>query len=320
MKLPPYYLKFSYFCFILLIASCNSKSQSRITFQKAVHQDFLDYWYKGKAELSSYNLEQARYGELRKGNAVLIFVTEDFSKKKQVKLDKPKAHHDDAVSVLKLNLTKKFITGIYPYSILLSSFKPVDMKEYPHSLKLTTSVQEWCGQVFTQLNLGEGDDEYDIKTFSYFESEGDKLYQVPVTLLEDEIWQVIRMDPSQLPLGNISLIPSAMISRLLHQPFKPTKARASIKRYVGNEFLGDSLVVYSLEFRNTGREKKIYFEKAFPHHIAGWKETYKDGFGDQAKVLVTKGILKKRIKLDYWNYNKNKDLHYNYELENRSED
>ena len=49
---------------------------------------------------------------------VLIFVTEDFSASKQVKLDRPEKVPSDAVKVLKLNATRKFNTGIYPYSIL----------------------------------------------------------------------------------------------------------------------------------------------------------------------------------------------------------
>ncbi|MEM6807488.1 MAG: septum formation inhibitor Maf, partial [Bacteroidota bacterium] len=49
--------------------------------------DFQAYWYKGEAEISSYKLEQARYGEIHEGHSVLVYVTEDFSKSKQVKLD-----------------------------------------------------------------------------------------------------------------------------------------------------------------------------------------------------------------------------------------
>jgi len=66
--------------------------------------DFSKYWYQGKAEITSYELEQARYGEIHKGSAVLVFVTEDFSKNKQVKLDNPSANPKDAIPVLKLNL------------------------------------------------------------------------------------------------------------------------------------------------------------------------------------------------------------------------
>jgi len=48
------------------------------TKNRNISQEFKDYWYAGKAEISSYKLEQARYGELRDGTAALIFVTEDF--------------------------------------------------------------------------------------------------------------------------------------------------------------------------------------------------------------------------------------------------
>nr|MBC8451166.1 hypothetical protein [Planctomycetota bacterium] len=57
---------------------------------------------------------QARYGEVHAGQAVLIFVTEDLSRSKQVKLDSVAGAGDDRVPVLKLNLTKKFDTGVYP--------------------------------------------------------------------------------------------------------------------------------------------------------------------------------------------------------------
>lgn len=55
----------------------------------------------------------------------MIFVTEDLSKQKHVKLDDPQANEQDAQKVLKLNLTKKFVTGIYPYPMMLSVFTPV---------------------------------------------------------------------------------------------------------------------------------------------------------------------------------------------------
>ena len=50
-------------------------------------EEFKEYWFAGKAEITSYKLEQARYGELRDGSAVLIYVTEPFLADKQVKAD-----------------------------------------------------------------------------------------------------------------------------------------------------------------------------------------------------------------------------------------
>ena len=51
-----------------------------VAIDTGVVDEFADYWYRGQAEITSYDLEQARYGELRSGTAVLVFVTEDFSK------------------------------------------------------------------------------------------------------------------------------------------------------------------------------------------------------------------------------------------------
>ena len=86
---------------------------------------FKSYWYNGEAEITSFDLQQARYGHTYPGQAVMIFVTEDFSKAKQVKLDHPEEAGNDRINVLKLNLTKKFNTGIYPYSMMLSDRKSV---------------------------------------------------------------------------------------------------------------------------------------------------------------------------------------------------
>src|SRR5688572_8355489 len=104
---------------------------------------FGRYWYQGKAELTRYALEQARYGELHKGDAVLVFVTEPFLPEKQVKLERGDPAR--GVSVLKLNSTRKFFTGIYPYSVMTSTFTPVDFGK-TGTLKVTSSTQEWCGQ------------------------------------------------------------------------------------------------------------------------------------------------------------------------------
>ncbi|MGB5358593.1 MAG: septum formation inhibitor Maf, partial [Eudoraea sp.] len=70
--------------------------------------EFKEYWYAGEAEITSYKLEQARYGELREGHAVLIFVTEPFLADKQVKADRSNSEN---IQVLKFNSTKKYFTG-----------------------------------------------------------------------------------------------------------------------------------------------------------------------------------------------------------------
>ncbi|MBK6893010.1 MAG: hypothetical protein IPH00_07720 [Flavobacteriales bacterium] len=81
----------------VLLATCSAgPSETHSPETKSVgvapSAEFNTYWHQGKAELSHYALTQARYGELRDGNAVLVFVTEDVLDSAQVKM-KAKAMH-----------------------------------------------------------------------------------------------------------------------------------------------------------------------------------------------------------------------------------
>jgi len=237
--------------------------------------------------LSSYELKQSRYGEIRDGEVVLVFVTEPFSKSKHVKLDNPKAAGKDKVSVMKLNNVRKFNTGIYDYTIMTSTFTPISLNEHPHTLKSTTSVQEWCGLTYTQLNLE--DNKYNLKQFSYFESEGDEEKKINVALLEDELLSRIRINNGQLPEGEIDLIPSTIHSRLSHQGMNPAKANIS-------KSATEDLISYEIKYLTQDRKITIEVEGKFPYKILAWTE-------DNGKGLVTTAKLKKSINAPYWSQN-----------------
>ncbi len=271
-------------------------------------EEFKNYWYDGKAEITSYKLEQARYGDLHEGYAVLVFVTEDFSKSKQVKLDDPQSAKGDDVKVLKLNRIKKFDTGIYRYSMMDSVFTPVYLGEYPNTLKITSSSQEWCGNTFTQLNLD--DNGYEVRSFSYFESEGDDKFSLQKEILEDELWARIRLAPDSLPVGRIKIIPATMASRLTHKELEVEIAEASLEQNADDSNLMDYKIVYD----DSGRSLVITFSKTFPYEILSWEETYKSGFGKNAKTLTTKATKNKVLITDYWNENEPADRALRKEL------
>ncbi|WP_339660098.1 septum formation inhibitor Maf [uncultured Polaribacter sp.] len=254
-------------------------------------KSFNAYWYSGKAELNSYALKQSRYGEIREGEVVLVFVTEPFSLNKQVKLDNAKEAGTDFVSIMKLNTIRKFTTGIYEYSLMSSVFTPIDIQKYPHTLKMNTSVQEWCGHTFTQLNLK--DNKYQFQEFSYFEVEGDTEKTIPVALLEDELMTRIRLQEGILPLGEIDLICSSTYSRLSHQELKVTKA--TIRKTAT-----DSIITYTIDYLNFNRTVSMDIQKEFPYKILSWSE-------DNGEGLITEATLKKSIKEPYWNLKRNAD-------------
>jgi len=246
----------------------------------------IAYWYNDEAEISSYRLSQARYGEIHEGFAVLIFVTEHYSPKTQTKPDSPTR---DQKPVLKLNFTKKFNTGIYPYSMMISTFFPFSEGEY--SYKVSTSSQEWCGHTYTELLNKK---KFELQVSSYFEGES-KTVKIEKALLEDDIWSMIRLHPKNLPMGDIVMIPSFFSQRLLHQPGIGQPAHALLTTDGSNK-----TKTYSIKYRESDRTISVLFESEFPYNILGWHETYYSGWGKNRKKLTTSANLINTIKSDYW--------------------
>ncbi|QJD77751.1 hypothetical protein [Spirosoma rhododendri] len=257
---------------------------------------FRQYWFGGKAELSRYSLEQAQYGALNRGEAVLIFVTEDFRTDTHVKAETPDSR-DKAVPVLKTNLIKRFTTGIYDYSLFTSVFTPISNPTFPNTLKVSTSGQEWCGHSYLQIDYANNG--YQVDGRSYFEKEAHEAYSVPKAMLEDELWNRIRLDPTKLPTGDIQLIPGTMTARLRHKRLDPLAATAKLDDYEGVLFPGRNLKAYRLEYPTDNRNLLIVFENVFPYKIVGWTETYKS----KDNLLTSRAVLKTSIQSAYWNHN-----------------
>lgn len=258
-------------------------------------QSFRDYWYNGQAEISRYSLDQGQYGTMNEGEAVLVFVTEDFRTDTQVKLESDAK--EKATSVLKLNSIRRFVTGIYDYSLYSSVFTPINTSKYGHSLKVTMSAQDWCGQAYTQFNLI--DNEYKVLGRSYFEKNATEDYSIDEAWLEDELWTRLRLNPDALPKGETTVIPAAYAARLAGQKITPTAAVGRLTTYEGTAFVGKALRQYAISYPEAKREVRIVFEKQFPHTIQGWEETYTS----RGKELTTRATLTETIRSDYWAHN-----------------
>lgn len=292
-----------YFAGILLLSilvfSCNSTGTEPLAITsetikepenrkpRTLSQEFKDYWYSGTAEITSYQLTQERYGELREGSSVNIFVTEDFLPKVQVKADSPSEKN---TPILKLNNTKKYLTGIYPYSVMTSTFSPLDTDE--HALKITHSMQEWCGHVYVQLNNRK---DFEIMAHSYFEGEGDLELELPKSWQESEIWNRVRINPEELPTGEFTMLPSFEYFRMSHKKMATHLATGALVK-------GDSISTYTISYVDMKRELKIYFSSAFPYTIERWEETHPNGLRTTAEKM-------KRIRSPYWAKNDNADIH-----------
>ena len=280
------------------IGICSFKSTKDLTAAPALESKddtatdslFNAYWYNDKAEIRTYKFSQARYGELYEGMATVIFVTEPFLKSKGVKPD----HHKrtkDQIPVLKMNLLKKFGTGIYPYSMMLSTFTPLE--ESQGMSKASATGQEWCGHIFSQMNKRKNN--YEVVSYSYFEEEGDREYVLPDVFSEDEIWSRIRIDYQSLPIGDIQIIPGLYYTRLEQHKHKVEKAIGTLKK-------GEHQTVYTLTYPKRKRTLEITFSNAFPFEIEQWEETYADKRAPD-KRLTTTAVLDQSKNIDHWNYN-----------------
>ena len=83
---------------------------------------FESHWQDGRAELDGYRYTVTRYGHVRSGTAVMIYVTEPFSESRRVKVDHGTPGTGDVVEALKLNFVRDFQTGIYDYHTIVSLF------------------------------------------------------------------------------------------------------------------------------------------------------------------------------------------------------
>ena len=261
------------------------------------HPTFDTYWYQGVAELTRYDLRQARYGNEYRGDAVLVFVTEDFLPKLQVKQE----HGDspDAISILKLNAYRRFYTGIYPYTLMTSSYTPV-RPPGSATLKVSNTVQEWCGQVYSQIN--RRNDGLHAILHSYFQDDADQKMVLPDAPMEDGIWAQIRIDPSAIQVGEREMIPGLHYIRLRHKALRAYPVEVLRRPQAKTELVDHPVTALELRYPALGRTLIIYYEPRFPHVIQAWEENV----GPQRTTAVrTHAILD-----DYWHHNGPNDAAY----------
>lgn len=282
-----------YLSLCILFTSCDKQVQDagnsgveppRLT------DSFKNYWFSGKAEMNSYDLVQNRYGQKRTGEFVLIYVTEPFSSTQQVKTT-PDA--EDAETVLKLNQSKKFLTGIYPYSIMQSSF--YSLTDHSGLLKSVVSVQEWCGQSYLQLN--QTADGLAADYYSYFKGESLKDKTIKNAITENELLLKARISPDSLPKGKIEILPDLENLVLNHQPIKPVPVTITSEKTRGS-------LSYKLDYVSLDREVTYNFDLKFPYRLNSIETTGKDG------EILMRATLKKSVQLPYWQLNSRADSVY----------
>jgi hypothetical protein len=271
-------------------------------------QDFWKHWGDGRAELNGYSLVQPRYGAPRKGTAVYVFVTEDFSDSLRVKADPGKHPAADVYPVMKLNAVRDFQTGVYDYNVMTSTFLRV-ARGWPLE-KVSFSSQEWCGHVWHQLVPRAGRLEGLFHSYFDGEADGTDALEMPAGgVLEDALpilvrgWNGAILDPGQG--RTVPFLPSLLSARLLHRPLAWTRAtitRSASTTRVKVPAGAFEVSVYEVAIEG-GRNLSFAVEASPPFRLV--RQTGADG-----EQLQLEGSTR----LSYWQLNKPGDERHLKEL------
>lgn len=274
---------------LLLLGSCSNEPAP---LAPRADGEFETLWYDGQAELAGYVWKGSRYGELRTGEAVAIFVTETVDADSHVKLDDPSK---SGVTVLKLNLVRDFQTGLYDYDTTTSVFAEVGAFR---PLRVTFASQEWCGHVHESLDVGK---KLALDVQSYFEGESvaTTLAWKENAVLGDHLFVWLRgLRGAPLAAGETRELPylaDGFERRLRHakaewQSVKITRAAANASETVPAGTF--PAVVYTLA-TGDGRSGRVAIEEAYPHRLLAW--SWQRG----AEVLDS-GAMTGSKRLKYW--------------------
>jgi hypothetical protein len=266
----------------------------------------FEYWQDGKAELDGYRYAVTRYGEERTGQSALVFVTEPFSRSKNVKVDDHTRNPDDTFEVMKLNMVRDFQTGIYDYNTMVSVFSRSEDFE---PVKITFTGAEWCGHVYEELAFGRR--EIESRLASYFEDESATiaLGSKEGAIAEDNLFVLLRglrgdfLEPGAR--RSVPFLASSFHRRLIHQPFGWTEA--TIERLADRETITVpagtfATMVYVVKVAD-GREGRFFIEDEYPHRVVRWE--WIPGRGAARGEGYELGELTGSSRLAYWRLNHN---------------
>lgn len=262
----------------LALPLLSGTTQAASRFAPSFSGAFWAHWSDGKAELAGYRLTQPRYGELRQGSAVAVFVKEDLSESSRLKVE-PSAR--GAFPAMKLNLVEDFQTGLYDYNVMTSTFlglADTGGRSAGAVAKVAFSAQEWCGHTFHQLLFDARRVRQTLH--SYFDGEGDRLSTLDAHedgLVGDAVllWARGMTGPVLAPgeVRKTTWLPTLKDTRFEHQTlgWKP----ATLRRSTGSRPLTVPAGSFDVEERvvevEGGPSWKIFVEAAFPHRVVAWE-------------------------------------------------
>jgi hypothetical protein len=246
------------------------KGAIRLPINHETNQKFCDYWKNGRIEITKYelNVDSISVGE---GSLTFSF---DYVKG---------VNNTDSIQTLHSDFTEKIQRENYEYSAMTSVYLPLNLTLRPHAMKVINSVQEPTGNSF--LALSQIPKYYEIVSRNTFKEKVKEHYVLERKNLEDELWAKIRMNPNDLLIGEIEIIPSFVYWQSVRKSSNIYEAKAELKDYTATEFKGKKLMIYTLDYPDLKRNLSIIFESEIPFEIVGWKRV-SDGKVAVGKVSI----------------------------------
>lgn len=245
------------------------KSVEVVMTNQKTNKKFMDYWQNNKPEVVKYELKE---DSVYVGEGSLTF-----------RLDYVKGvNKDDSVQVLKSDFIGKIKKENYDYSAMTSTYLPLNLSIRPHAMKIINSVQEPEETAF--LVLSQIPKSYEINSKNTFKVKTKEHFILERKNLEDELWTKIRMNPDNLLVGDIEIIPSFAFWQSVRKSPEVCEAKAELNNYTGTEFKGTKLKNYTLNYPDLKRSLSIIFEQGFPHEIVGWKRVSDEKVATGKKV------------------------------------
>lgn len=232
------------------------KVETVIPINHETNRTFTDYWKNGKTEITKYELKE---DSVSVGGGSLTFAINYVEG----------VNKTDSIQVLHSDFTGIIHKENYDYSVMTSVYLPLNLIIRPHAMRVINSVQEAAGNLF--LALSQIPKSYEILSKNTFNEKTKEHFALERKNLEDELWAKLRMNPNDLPTGDIEIIPSFAYWQSVRKSPNIYEAKAELKDYVETEFIGKKLKIYSLNYPDLKRVLSIIFEANFPFEIVGWK-------------------------------------------------
>jgi len=241
------------------------------------------YWNDGKAEFDIYDAQIVRYGQPRQTEVLHILVREPFDLRQLVKSDDWQRR--GVIPVLKMNQILHIPTGLYVYQQMHSNFWRADNARLA---KFSLTSNDSCGNTFKEGK--RGGEVFTWQWHTYWDGMADGSERVtlpPNGFFYDELPLRVRTIDFSKPNGDfdIKLAPTIINSRKDKLVWKPAHVH----------FESTERAIYVTVQHDAGTDR-FMLDGAFPFLLRQWDAA--DG---------SRLVLKRSLKVDYWNYNKNGD-------------